>query len=200
MITYEHWPHMPESWRAIDAELSNKLAASPVVPPDTFTPRERRCVTLAAEDNDRTGVSTALFLAEGTVKSHWEHAGNKLKMYLAEHNDPALRAESDDRMHLHRLAYVMLDNGLIQVGDKMEPAELTQQEAIYLKGLASGASSESAGKYARVSRWALTHNLLPPLKEKLGVSTLPGIMGSSYRMKLFVPRPSLQLPEDVLNE
>lgn len=190
MIAYEHWPQMPSDWRDLDADLNARLAASPVVSPDDFTFREQRCVALASEDNNRNDVAGLLFLNPGTVKTHWENAGNTLKGYLADSKDVALKAEANSPMYLHRLVYVLLDNEVIPMGTKIPRTRLDTEEAIYLKGLATGATSDQAGELVGAKRWKVTHELLPPLKEKLGAFTLPGIVSNAYRMEFFIPRTS----------
>lgn len=195
MLAPEHWPQIPDEWQEINAQLDARLAASPILAADFFTPQQQRFIGIASEDTVPTSTSQTVFLSEKTIKTHLNHATIRFRESQPDLNDKLASNGRKIRIEQHRLAYVCLDNGIVPVGDEMDPVGLTPEEALVLKALAASEETVTAMRRAQAGQWAFRYRLAR-LKEKMQASTRAGVIGSSYRMRLFVPRTVIQVPDE----
>lgn len=192
MLAPEYWPQIPDAWQEISAQLDTRLEASPALDADFFTPRQQECIGFASEGEPPSAASRSLVLSKNTIKTHLRCATERFREIQPELNDEVPGTGRKPRIYQHRLVYVSLDNKIIPIGDEMDPAELTPSEALILKGLALGETVGVAA--ARLIIWGglLTQTVLPEMQEKMGASSPAGIMGNSYRMRLYVPRGTIE--------
>jgi len=199
LIALEHWPEMAETWQhGIDEQLNATLRDELQLSFVPLAPKEWECIALASKDNAKEEIARKLEVGTQTINTHLSRAITKVKEALAYQTDDEseIARIKGLRIPLHRLVYIALDCSMIPVGDEMEPAMLTPEEAIFLKALAKGETQQGAASWAGVnSVTTLKKRLLPGISAVLEAQTTPGMIGNAYRMKLFVPCPSPQLPE-----
>ncbi len=190
MLAPEHWPMMPEELQEIDDRLNADLEASPVLRSDFFTPQQRRFIGIGSEDIVPVSTDQSTQTGKETIRTHLRHATDKFRETQPDLDTAVPGTSRKPRIFPHRLAYVCLDNGIVPVGNELDPVDLTPEEALVLKSLAVSETLLAATKRVAMPRSAVAGVILPQIKQKMDVSTNPGVMGNSYRMRLFIPRPA----------
>jgi hypothetical protein len=180
---------MPEELQEIDVRLNADLEASPVLSSDFFTPQQRRFIGIGSEDIVPASTDQSTQTRKETIKTHLRYATDRFRGTQPDLDVVVPGTSSKPRIFPHRLAYVCLDNEIVPVGDELDAVDLTPKEALVLKSLAVSETVLAAAKRAVMPHSTVARVILPQIREKMGVSTNPGVMGKSYRMRLFVPRP-----------